>query len=183
MIDTYNVWAKVLHWAIALLVAAQIALGLRTDAAKPPESGKLLDAHVQVGVIILMLMMLRLLWRMGHAPPPELPGTPKWQSVLAKLVHASLYVVLLVLPVSGYALWMWIGMETRLFGVVLLPVPDLAGKDEFWRSIAGYTHEYAFYLLAGLLATHVGAALWHQFIRRDNLVGRRMLGFKSSPRP
>jgi len=69
---------------------------------------------------------------------------------------------MLILAVSGYLLWMWIGVEVPFLGGPAVPIPRLDGSDETWRSLAGYIHEYAFYALAALLGLHVAAALAHE---------------------
>ncbi len=131
--------------------------------------------HVQFGLTILAFAIVRLLWRIAHPPPPLPPSIPRAQAVAARTVHGLLYGLIFLLPVSGYLLWMWIGAEVRFLGLVAIPFPGLGGADEFWRSLAGYTHEYAFYAFAALVMVHVTAAAWHELILRDRLVRRRML--------
>ena len=162
MAARYTAPARWLHWSIAVLVAIQIGLGLTTDQLDWDAARPVLAIHVQLGLILLGLMILRLLWRVSH-PPPALPVTvPRWQRRLAQAAHGTLYAILLVLPLSGYALWMWIEEPVRVFGGPAIPVPDLSTTSEFWRSLAGYIHEYAFYGLALLLFLHVSGALTHE---------------------
>lgn len=171
----YTRTARWLHWIIAILALGQIALGLAADKAQKPLAGQLLDQHVRVGLLILALMVLRLLWRLTHRPPSLPVDTPPWQRVSAQAVHSSIYLLLFLLPFSGYVLWAWIGRPLSWFGIAPIPILFEGGDDETWRSIAGYTHEYAFYVLAALLAAHIVAAFWHQFVRRDRLISDRML--------
>ena len=160
---------------IALLVLAQIAIGLATDWLPREESVWWLDVHVQLGLSLLGLMLVRLLWRLGHPPPPPPASLPPLARMGSRTVHFALYCVLFIMPVSGYLLWMWIGRDVAFLGLGAIPLPDLEGQDEFWRSLAGYTHEYAGYALFALLAGHILAALWHQFVKRDRLISQRML--------
>lgn len=163
MSQRYTRAARVFHWTIALVAALQIALGLATEWLARGTSRAVLDIHVQVGLLVLALMVLRLLWRLAHPPPPFPPSLAPLHRMGARTLHWSLYLLMLVLPVSGYLLWMWIGVEVRFLGGPAIPIPNMAGSDEFWRSLAGYTHEYAFYALAALLALHIGAALMHEW--------------------
>lgn len=167
--------ARLLHWFVAALVLIQIALGLASDWTSRETARSLLDIHVQIGLTIFALMVLRLLWRAGHKPPP-LPATiDVVQQRIAKAAHTMLYLLLFVMPLSGYALWVWIGAQVRWFGSFTIPTFELAGQDEFWRSVAGYTHEYVGYALIGLILLHIAAALRHEFIERDRLISDRML--------
>ncbi len=155
-------------------MAGQIGLGFASDWVEREQARALLDRHVQLGLLILALMVLRLTWRLAYPPPARATRLPPAQRIAAGATHFTLYVLLLLMPLSGYALWAWIGAEVRFFGTFTIPVPDLAGQDEFWRSVAGYTHEYAGYALLAFLALHIGAALYHELILRDGLVRGRM---------
>lgn len=158
----YTRTARILHWLVAVLAAVQIGLGLGADRAARPVARSLMEAHVQIGLAILALMLARIAWRLGHPPPPLPDSLSPAQRRGAAAAHTMLQVLMVVLPVSGYLLWMWIGAELRFLGGPVIPVPDLSGGDEFWRSLAGYTHEYAFYALAALLALHISAAIVHE---------------------
>ena len=162
MVQRYNRLARLLHWTMAVLVAIQVAFGFAADWLERPRSRDALDIHAQLGLIVLALALLRLSWRLSHPPPPWPSELSAWHRGAASLVHRALYVLLLVLPLSGYALWMWIGAEVQFLGGPAIPFPDLAGEDEFWRGVAGYTHEYAVYALGALLTLHIGAALMHE---------------------
>lgn len=83
--------------------------------------------------------------------------------------------MLFILPLSGYVLWAWIGRPLKWFGLFPIPILFVGGEDETWRSVAGYTHNYAGFVLMGLAVIHIGAALWHEFIKGDGLIGNRML--------
>ena len=99
--------AILLHWSIAVLVLIQIALGFATDWADRPQSDSLLAQHVRVGLLILALMVLRITWRLAHRPPPMPAAAPRWRQEVARLVYAAFYVLLVLLPVTGYILWAW----------------------------------------------------------------------------
>lgn len=158
-----------------MLVFAQLVLGFAADWADRPAAALLLNQHVRIGLLILSLMILRLLWRFARNPPPLPQELPWWQHRVAKGVHLLLYLTLFILPLSGYVLWAWIGRQLDWFGLFSIPILFVGGEDEMWRSIAGYTHSYAGFVLIALLLTHIGAALWHEFVKRDRLISERML--------
>lgn len=167
--------ARILHWLIAALLIVQIGLGLGADGAPRARAEALGNLHAQLGVVLLALILVRIGWRIA-APPPPLPASlGAWQRRGAAGVHRALCALLFAMPVSGLVVWMWIGGPLVLMGLVPLPLPRLAGEDEFWLSVAGHAHEWGAWALIGLAAGHIAAALWHQLVRRDRLISQRML--------
>ncbi|WP_301749821.1 cytochrome b [uncultured Erythrobacter sp.] len=175
MTSRYNLPARLLHWIVAVLVLAQFFLGFAADQADGRAAEALVDRHVQLGLLILSLMLVRLLWRSIKSPtcPPQ--EDPRWQRWLAKVVHHLIYALIIIIPVSGYVLWAWMGQPLDWFGIYSIPILFEGGDDETWRSVAGYTHYFAGFGLIALVAVHVCAALWHQFVKRDGLITDRMM--------
>jgi cytochrome b561 len=173
--EQYTRPARILHWLVAALMLGQIALGFVTDAAAREEADALRETHAGVGVMILMLMVLRLSWRMV-VPPPPLPGAiPLGQRLAAGAVHRLLYLLVFTMLASGLTVWMWLEGPLDLFGLVTIQLPRFSGEDEFWLSVAGYTHEYGAWAISGLVGLHIAAALWHELVLRDRLIRDRML--------
>lgn len=174
----YSLPARILHWVVAVLVIVQIALGFAADWSERPWSDRFLDQHVRVGLLVLALMVLRLLWRLGQEPPP-LPGSvARWQQRAAGLAHPLLYLLLLLMPVTGYVLWAWTGPTLDFWGIGQVPILFRGSDDEFWRSVAGYAHEYGAYAISALVLLHIAAALYHSFVARNLSIAERM-GFRS----
>lgn len=171
----YSRPARILHWLVGALVLGQIALGFLADSAPNAEAKNLRQTHAEVGVMILTLMVLRLSWRIA-TPPPPLPATIKQsQRLIAGWVHRLLYAGVFIMLMSGLTVWMWIGGPLELFGAIPVPLPRIASEDEFWLSVAGYTHEYGALAITTLVVLHIGAALWHELVLRDRLIRDRML--------
>lgn len=170
----YSLTARLLHWIVAALVLIQIGLGFGADWSDRPHSDYLLDQHVRVGLLLLILVLLRVLWRLGNPPPPLPESIHRWQRRVSGLVHPGLYVLLLLMPITGYVLWAWTGPALDWWGLGNVPILFVGGDDEFWRSVAGYAHEYGAYAISGLVLIHIGAALWHAFVARDLSISERM---------
>lgn len=172
----YNCAARWLHWSTAAVVPVQLTLGWLADAAsQKADRSRLIHAHFQLGMAILALVAARLAWRSLRGAPPPLPDDP-WRRRLAGGVHASLYALLLLMPASGYVIWIWMGASTEVFGIVELPrlfAPP--ADDERGRAWAWYVHHYAAIVLTGLTCLHVAAAVWREFVLKDSLISRRML--------
>jgi len=169
--------ARILHWLVALAIPWQIYLGWAAELAVSRETGsRLIHLHYQVGVTIAALMVLRLTWRITYGAPEFPVGEPLWRRRLAAITHWALYALLLLLPASGYVIWVWMNAPMDVFDLFELPkLFTPPAEDETGRALAWYVHFWAGWTLIGLIALNVGAALWHQFARRDGLISRRML--------
>lgn len=174
-VGRYTLAARVLHWGVGILVLAQIALGFVADAAPRERSASLRELHAELGLLVLALMILRLTWRIV-VPPPPLPRTlASWNRTAASIAHRLLYVLIFTMLGSGMAVWMWIGGPLEPLGLFTVSLPDLSAQDEFWLSVAGYTHEYGAWAISGLIALHIAGAAYHELVLRDRLIRDRML--------
>jgi cytochrome b561 len=173
--EAYGPTALALHWASAAAIILLLISGQVMDAIGGAEAASgLLVAHVLLGVTALLLTLVRLVWFffIDRWPRPY-PGLEQWQEILSRLVHGLLYVVTLLLASSGIATLILSGAAEALF--TGQPVPDVE------RILPRQVHGLAARAMLALLALHVGAALWHIFIRRDG-VGARM-GLAKRPAP
>jgi cytochrome b561 len=179
--EQYGIVAQALHWLIVLLVIVQFGLALRADALpRGPALLSVLGLHKSVGITIFALMILRLLWR-SFNPAPEPPAhMPHWQRIAARVSHFAIYGLLLLLPLFG-----WLMSSARNFPVSwfkLVTLPDLIAPSETAYRFFHEGHEVMARLLLLLVLLHVGAALKHHFIDRDNVL-MRMLPWRMSLKP
>jgi len=168
----YGVIAKSLHWLLFLLLAAQYAIG----SIMPHIGRHTLDEgwvawHFSVGAAILFFIVIRLIWRLVH-PVPLLPTMAPWERVVSGITHWALYLLVLVMALLGWAATNARGWDVKLFGLVNLPV--IAPKGAHWGHEAGDIHDWLLYVLLGFIVLHVAGALYHYFVKRDQVV-RRML--------
>jgi|SRR5450755_1074211 len=169
----YTRIAIVLHWLIAALILVNVGLGLSADALPDEWVRVVIDTHKSTGITVLGLVLLRILWRLSHAPPPLPPAYARWERAAAHIVHASLYALMLLLPLSG---WMhdsaWKDAATHpmsLFGLVPWPRIGLIESidpvtKESLHDLFGTIHTGFGYVLYVLLALHIGGALKHQWL-------------------
>jgi cytochrome b561 len=162
--------AIVLHWLLALALFGIFALGVyMADLPISPERLRLFNWHKWAGISILALSLLRLAWRLAHAPPRDVP-MPAWQRRLAHMSHRTMYVLFLVVPLVGWAYSSATGFQVVVFGV--LPLPDFVPKSKPLADVLEVTHATLAWLLASLVVVHVAAALKHALVDRDGLLGR-----------
>jgi len=168
----YSGIAMLFHWLLALAIVGAFCMGLyMADLPLSPTRLKLFNWHKWAGVTILALSALRLLWRLTHRPPADLP-MPRVQAQIAHLVHGLLYLLFFLVPLSGWAYSSAIGFPIVLFGV--LPLPDFVPVSKALAATMKERHEQLAWLLALLVIAHVAAALKHQWVDKDGLL-RRML--------
>jgi len=164
--------ARLLHWSIAALVLTTIPVGFVLLALPQGRvQNTLFDLHRSIGVLLFALVVIRLAWRLTH-PPPLLDDLPAWQRIASGTVHRLLYAILLIQPIIGWWGTSAFGAPINVFW--LFELPPLVSKDELaakqilaWHGIVGIT-------LSAIVAIHISAALFHHFVRRDEVL-RRML--------
>ncbi|MEM9029899.1 MAG: cytochrome b [Pseudomonadota bacterium] len=178
----YSRVAMVLHWTIAVAIIAMLVMGTwMVDAIKVPETQALAfqtyQLHKSIGLTILVLSIARLIWRLLN-PPPPLPAHMTFASrFAAHVAHWLFYGLMLALPISG---WVMVsasafGLPTIVFDLFEWPhIPWIVASDGKAEIEAGskLAHRSMGYATIVLLVLHVAAALKHQFIDKDGLLGR-----------
>ncbi len=169
----YTRTAAVLHWLIALLVVCGFCLGLyMVDLKFSPAKLALYSYHKWIGVSIFSLALLRLAWRLTHAPPPLPAGVAAWQRHAAAALHVVLYLLILIIPVTGWLYSSAAGVPTVPFGIAALQLPDLLERNKELAGNLHFLHVTLNFSMAALVGLHVAAALKHQFFDRDGLMAR-----------
>jgi cytochrome b561 len=166
----YTTPAIVLHWMLALMILGALAFGMyMTSLPMSPSRLRLYNYHKWAGMTILILSAVRLLWRLTHRPPADMP-MPPWQRALAHGTHAGMYLLFFAVPLVGWAYSSAAGFPIVLFGV--LPLPDWMSVDRELAEAIKPWHKGLAMGLAALVILHVAGALKHQFVDRDGLIGR-----------
>jgi cytochrome b561 len=169
----YSTVAVVLHWALALAIVGAFSMGVyMADLPFSPQRLKYYNWHKWAGVTILTLSALRLLWRLTHRPPADVP-MPGWQKAAAHATHYGLYVLFFAVPLVGWAYSSAAGFPIVWFGV--LPLPDFVSPNKELAEAIKPWHGRLAFLMAFLVLAHVAGAIKHHFIDRDGLISRMSL--------
>jgi cytochrome b561 len=169
----YTKTAMLFHWLIALLIIAAFCLAV-TMVNIPgitPTKLKYFSWHKWLGVTIFGLSCLRLLWRLSH-PAPAYQPMPEWQKHAASGLHIFLYILILVIPISGYLYTMAAGVPVIYLGH--FPMPVIMDPNPTLKPLIKEIHFYLNMTLLACFVLHVAAALKHQFIERDNTINRML---------
>lgn len=166
--ERYDALAVTLHWTMALGIFVLIGLGLAMKHAGLPKARviQLFQLHKSIGVVILLLAVARLAWRFVRPAPPLPDALPALERQAAHVGHAALYVFMLALPLTGWAVVSTapLNIPTVLFGLAPWPhiwfLAELPNKAPAF-AVAQALHKYGAYALIAVVAVHVGAALRH----------------------
>jgi cytochrome b561 len=177
--NTTSSWGSVsrwFHWILGAAIIGMLAYGWWMNHI-PARADRFFyrSIHADIGYLVLLLMVVRLIWR-GISPTPAVPAdTPRWQRIAAHISHWALYLVTILVAMLGWAhsgahkpdYADWFG----LFRVPQITSPDKAAADAFEDR-----HIFMAYVLLALIVIHFSAALWHYLIKRDRVVARMIDG-------
>jgi cytochrome b561 len=168
----YGAVAIAIHWVTAIAILLMLVSGLAAaNAADAAVELNLLRGHAVMGVLVGVLTLLRVVWWLFlDRRPADAASLSRGQAMAAHVVHYGLYAVILIMVSSGIATIILSGAGAQLSGAALPPLPDFAAVPPFT------VHGILARLLVVLLVGHIGAALWHQFVRRDHLLARMGAG-------
>jgi len=167
-VQHFNLLARLLHWTMALLILTMLFVGVGMVSTVSPRYHQLFTLHRSVGIVILVLVAIRLINRLLNPPPPLPADLPAWQRLAANGSHIVLYILMFALPLVGWATLSAGGYPILVFGAIQLP-PIAAHNDQAFALLRTAHSVLAFLLFATFLA-HLGAALFHALIRRDDVL-------------
>jgi cytochrome b561 len=173
-VDRYDAVSMVIHWGMAAIILGLWAVGhIVEEMPKGPPRSELIGLHKTLGVAILVLVVARLGWRFSHRQPRPLPGIPAGERLIAALAHAWLYALMLAIPLGGILMSQSGGYAVTAFGFEL---PALVGKDAGLHELFQFGHQSLGWVLALLLLAHIGAALRHHVLLKDDTLRRILPG-------
>ncbi len=176
----YNCFSRFLHWVMACLMIGMLILGLMLDALPKEYKFTAILTHKSFGITILALVLIRLIWRFLSAQPAPSVLLTKAQETAASFAHYMLYVLMIAMPLSGWALSSAAGYPVGVFG--LFNLPTLTEKSHAMHEAMKETHELYGNMLIALIALHAGAALYHHFIKKDDILKRMLPCVRSCAR-
>ncbi|MBF0165854.1 MAG: cytochrome b [Magnetococcales bacterium] len=163
--------ARLLHWTMAFLLIGMLALGYYAAHLKPddPASPLAFHWHRSLGVLAFVLAVIRLSWRLRHPLPPFHAAMPAWERPDTVRIERGLYLLMLVIPVTGYLASTADGQAVRVFG---LELPALLDADKARGTALAAAHFGTALVLASLASLHILSVLKHHYLDRDGLLSR-----------
>jgi cytochrome b561 len=172
----YSLAQKWLHWSMAaIILLIMIPAGLTmTRLGEGETTNTLYELHKSFGLIVFTLAVVRAAIRLSRGAPPIEPGVPAWQRFAARVSHYALYMLIFLVPLTGWAATSACCPPVNLFWTVplTLPVPN---DEDLAKTIFRFHYGFVYTLMA-IVAVHVAGALQHHFIRRDRTLVRMLPG-------
>lgn len=178
---SYSPAQKWLHWLMAaIIVLVMIPAGLTmTRLGEGETTNRLYEIHKSFGLIVFTLAVIRAAVRLTRGAPPLEPDLPDWQRFAARLSHYGLYVLIVLIPITGWVATSACCAPVKLFWTIPLTLP-VTGSEDFSKAVFGL-HNALVFTLMGVVVIHVAAALHHHFVRRDRTLARMLPG--ATPKP
>lgn len=177
-INTYGAIAKILHWAMALVIMGLIIVGLyMVTMPYSPDKIRVIGLHKSFGLLILMLVTVRLVWRFRSTQPAKISTHKKWERTLSNLAHIALYGFMIALPLTGWIMSSAAQYPIPFFG---LNMPDIAPRNSILAGIANNLHSIFAFSLIGFIVLHAAGAFKHHFIDKDQTLSRMAGGTSRS---
>lgn len=171
----YDAVTIFLHWVIALLVLFMIGLGLYMDHIPVNDPGPLHQLHKSVGIVTMLLIVVRVIWRLTHKAPSLPKDMLPAQRMAIGGMEGILYLFQIFLPATGWLMVSSMAMPIVLFGLVswpLIPLPQSVMDSGTLAEVMPDIHNWLAWVFGGFIVLHVLAALYHRFIKKDQIVDR-----------
>lgn len=173
----YSTGAIVLHWLIAILIGFNYAAAWVAEDMPKDQAMQVMGNHKAIGLTVLVLSVLRILWRITHRPPPLSSTLKTWEAGLSRAVHSLFYVLIVAVPLMGWALHSAFsgGKPVGVFGLFSYPGLPLA-QDKQQGEVFAQIHGTLATVMLALIVLHVAGALKHALIDRDGEMRRMWFG-------
>ena len=171
----YDGVARAFHWLVVAMLAVQYSVALWLVYVLPKAAeDDLVQWHFALGSSVLVVMLLRLGWRLAHPAPPPPADLGSGLRVVSRVTHWAFYAGFVILPVMGWFAASAYGSQVRLAGLIPLPMP--VPKDDPFGVLMQTVHPTVAITLLALIALHIAGASYHGLVKRDGVVRRMWPG-------
>ncbi len=167
----YSLHSKLIHWLMSIMIIGMLIIGFSLDAFQPQQKACIHMIHKSTGVLLIALVIIRLFMKFISSYPPLPESTPKIVAQIARWNILGLYLMMILMPLSGFFMSLFSGHTVPFYGLFEI---SSVGKSAMIAGISHEFHEIGGYIFALLIAGHFLGGLFHHFILKDNVL-RRML--------
>ncbi|WP_341793843.1 MULTISPECIES: cytochrome b [unclassified Rickettsia] len=172
--NSYGLITKLFHWIMTVIIIIMIIVGfVMGDLADQQQNLQLYALHKATGILVLSLVIVRLLWKFYNASVALPLDLPNWQKKAATININLLYILMLIMPVSGFLMTILANHDIDFYG--LFTIKSFM-QDKQTAKIFKKIHESCALIFSALIILHILAALYHHFIRKDNVLKRMWIG-------
>ena len=166
---SYSKGFKALHWLIALAVILMLSISFFLEDLPEPSIGLAFMIHKSIGITVLFLMLFRLVWVCLIGKPALPVSIPKWEKRLAHFVQYALYLLVILMPLSGWVMSVAAKKAPYYFGLFQMSLPGIE-PDKQLVELMKQTHNTIAWLLIVFVVLHIAGALKHHFVDRDEVL-------------
>lgn len=172
-VEGYSAAAKTLHWLMAAAILTSLPIGiLLSRVPEGPIQNTMYDIHRSLGAVILLLAVIRLSYRLVHGAPEEDPTLAPHERVLSRIVHVGLYILMIAVPIGGWAATSAYGAPIFVFW--LFELPPLLAKNEKLSETLFALHKVGALTMGALIVLHLAGVVMHAFVKRDGVVAKML---------
>ena len=177
----YGAIAMTLHWLIAAAIITNVIVVLAAPEDRSPERIAMMSFHMALGLTVLVLSILRLVWRWINPVPPPPLGLAPWMRIAGSATHHLLYGLMIAIPLAGWLMVSANHFTPSWFGLFAWPaLPGFGGLDKAashqWHETFETIHVVLGWAMIVLIPAHIGAGLYHHLVRQDNVLLRMLPG-------
>ena len=171
--ETYSATSKWIHWITALIVLCLIPVGvIMQRLPEGPLQDRLFDMHRSFGMTVFVLACLRVAARRMFGVPQPVGTLTRFERIASTAAHHSLLALIFVMPLLGWLMMSAYGISVPIFG--LFSLPKILPESEATYNVLSWMHAIFGFLMAFIIAAHVGGALMHAVIKRDGVLDRML---------
>jgi cytochrome b561 len=163
----FTLLQRLLHWTMAIFILAMLFIGVGMVSTVMPKYLTLISIHKPLGIAILVLAVVRLVVRLRYGAPPLPADLPEPMKLAAVLSHYALYILMIGMPLIGWAM-----LSTAAYPVVLVGgvnLPAILPQSDRLHALLWSAHFYLAFMFFALILLHLAAALFHALVRRDGV--------------
>jgi len=171
--SNYGVISQLFHWVMAIIVIMMLSFSFFLGDLPDSYKGTAYMLHKSTGLLILFLLVLRIGWKLMNKTPEPPKTMVKWQANLAQGAHSSLYLLLLLMPLTGLFMSLASNRLPTFYGLFTVSIPGFP-QSKTLGSIMNTSHKAFAWVLITLIAMHLVGVIYHTAIKKDGVL-RRML--------
>lgn len=176
--EHYGSVSKLFHWLMFLLILGMLIVGLSLDSIDDKALRSIvIGLHKSTGLLVLTLVCLRALWALMNPKPGSAPGTSPMEHVAERGGHLALYFLMFAMPITGWVMSTAAGYIPDFYGLFSVAAPGIA-KNKPLSELFGQAHEILAWTIIVVVSGHIAAAMYHHYIRKDNILRRMIPGSK-----